>query len=407
MGYEVPSEYIERYADLLINYALGGGEGIKRGDVVQVIAAESAKPLYVELCRAVWRAGGTVIDGYHADDDERVNLSRDFYELAGDDQLAFFPEAYYRGLVEQMDHSVLARSVADPHALRTVDPAKLMTHQRSRRKLIDWLTDKESEDRFTWTIALYGTEAMAAEARMSLEEYWEQIVVACFLDQPNPKARWREVNAQIKRTADALDAVPIDRLHVRGEDVDLWFTLGEKRRWAGGGGQNVPSFEVFTSPDWRGTEGQIRFSEPLYRYGSLITGIELEFHEGIVSRASAAENEPLLLEMLSAKNANRVGEFSLTDARLSRITRFMADTLFDENVGGRFGNTHLAVGRALRHCYDGDPKDVTSEEWERLGFNDSVIHTDMVSTTDREVTAVLRDGSERRIYAGGRFELEQ
>lgn len=407
MGYEVPNECIERYADLLINYALGGGEGIKRGDVVQVIAPESAKPLYVELCRAVWRSGGTVIDSYHPDDDERVNLSRDFYELASGDQLAFFPEPYYRGLVEQMDHSVMVRSVADPHALRTVDPAKLMTHQRSRGRLIDWLTDKESEGRFTWTIALYGTAAMAAEAQTSLEEYWEQIVSACFLDHPDPKASWREINAEIKRNVDALDGFPIERLHVRGEDVDLWVALGEKRRWAGGGGRNVPSFEVFTSPDWRGTEGRIRFSEPLYRYGSLITGIELQFHEGIVSRASAAENEPLLLEMLSAKNANRVGEFSLTDARLSRITRFMADTLYDENVGGRFGNTHLAVGRALRHCYDGDPKDVAPEEWERLGFNDSVVHTDMVSTTDREVIAVLRDGSERTIYAGGRFELDQ
>jgi aminopeptidase len=125
-----------------------------------------------------------------------------------------------------------------------------------------------------------------------------------------------------------------------------------------------------------------------------------------VTRATAAENEPLLLEMLASENANRVGEFSLTDSRLSPITTFMADTLFDENVGGPFGNTHVAVGKSITNCYDGDPSELTKDDWERLGFNESVIHTDIVSTTDREVTAVLPDGSTHTIYAAGQFQLQ-
>ena len=157
-------------------------------------------------------------------------------------------------------------------------------------------------------------------------------------------------------------------------------TLGENRRWIGGGGRNIPSFEIFTSPDWRGTEGWIRFSEPLYIYGSLITGIELAFENGVLSQAKAEQNEELLLEMLATENANRVGEFSLTDSRLSTITHFMADTLFDENVGGPFGNTHIAMGKSLQHCYDGDPAALSVDDWERLGFNESVVHTDIVST---------------------------
>jgi aminopeptidase len=111
--------------------------------------------------------------------------------------------------------------------------------------------------------------------------------------------------------------------------------------------------------------------------------------------------------MLATENANRVGEFSLTDSRLSPITRFMADTLFDENAGGPFGNTHIAMGKSLHNCYDGDPDELAAADWERLGFNESVVRTDVVSTTDREVTAVLRDGSRRTIYASGRFELDQ
>lgn len=404
--YEPSSEYLERYADLLINYALGGGAGIARHDVVQVIAPESAKPLYAELCRAIWRAGGQVLADFRPDDDARFNLRRDFYELASPDQLAFFPGPYYRGMIDQIDHYVYVACEADPHALRDVDPSKLLAHQRSFGPLVEWQTAKESAGRLTWTIGLYGTPAMAAEAGLSIEDYWQEIIRACFLDQPDPKVRWKEVGAELEHFTQALDAVPIDRLHVEGPDVDLWLTLGEKRRWIGGGGRNIPSFEVFTSPDWRGTEGWIRFSEPLYTFGSLITGIELAFQDGLVTRAKAAENDALLLEMLSTENANRVGEFSLTDARLSPITHFMAETLFDENTGGPFGNTHIAVGKSIQQCYDGDPEDLSSADWERLGFNESVVHTDIVSTTDREVTAVMRDGSRRTIYAGGRFTLD-
>ncbi len=405
-GYQVPHEYLERYADLLVNFALGSGEGIKPGDVVEVIAPESAKPLYAELCRAVWRAAGNVITNYAPDDDEQFNVTRDFYEIAGPEQLDFFASKYYRGVMDQIDHLVYVRCVADPHALKDVAPAKLLAHQRSFAPLVEWQTKKEDEGRLTWTIGLYGTEAMAAEARLTLEEYWQEIINACFLDHPDPKARWREVTAQMETHIQALNTLPIDRLHVTGPDADLWLTMGEKRRWIGGSGRNIPSFEIFTSPDWRGTEGWIRFSEPLYIYGSLITGIELAFEDGLVTKATAAENEPLLLEMLASENANRVGEYSLTDSRLSPITRFMADTLFDENVGGPYGNTHLAVGKSITNCYDGDPAELSSSDWERLGFNESVIHTDIVSTADREVTAVLRDGSRRTIYAGGQFQLD-
>jgi aminopeptidase len=403
MTYATSQELLRRYARLLVRYALGGGEGIKPGDVVHVTCPDSAKPLYVEVCRAVWEAGGQVIDGYYPDDDPELSVSRVRYDTASDEQLDFFPATYFRGLVDQADHTLHILAENDPDALQEVAPERLMRARRSRRQLVEWRNQKENEGRYTWTIGLYPTEAMAAEAGMSLEEYWAQVREACFLDEEDPVARWRQVNREIEQRASWLNSLPIDRLHVEGEDADLWITLGEKRRWMGGGGANVPSFEVFTSPDWRGTEGRIRFSEPLYIYGSLIKGVELEFEQGRVVRASAQSNQALLREMIATENADRVGEFSLTDARLSRINRFMANTLYDENVGGPFGNTHVAVGMAIKQCYDGDPGQVSREEWERLGFNESVVHTDIVSTTDRTVIAVMGDGAEQVVYRDGQF----
>ena len=406
MTYTPPNEILERYASVLVDFALGGGRGVQPGETVRVVAPESAKPLYAALHRAVWRAGGHTIGSYQPDDDHAINLSRDFYELAGDAQLDNFPAQQMRGLVDEMDHQVSVIAESDPHALDSVNPAKIMRRGETMRALLDWRGEKENAGKFTWTLGLYGTEAMAAEAHMTVEEYWEQIIHACFLDKEDALERWRDVGRQLDETRERLDALDIERVHVQGEDVDLWISVGESRRWLGGRGRNIPSFEIFTSPDWRGTEGWIYCNQPLYRYGNLVKGVRLKFEQGRVVEASAEENERVLTEMIATKGADRIGEFSLTDRRLSRITRFMAHTLYDENVGGAFGNTHIAVGRSYQDAYTGDPSGVSEEQWEALGFNNSSVHTDIVSTTDRVVTATLRGGEERVIYADGEFRLD-
>jgi aminopeptidase len=406
MPYTPSAEVLARYASVLVDFALGGGRGIRRDEVVRVVAPDSAKPLYVEICKAVWRSGGHVIGAYQPDDDGVRSPARDFFELAGSEQIDHFPARYMRGLVDEMDHQVSVIADSNPRALESVDPARILRRGQAMRPLLDWRGEKENAGRFTWTLGLYGTPAMAAEAGVDEEQYWEQIVHACFLDEQDPIARWREVQQRIEDTRLRLDALGIERVHVQGEDVDLRVTLGERRRWLGGRGRNIPSFELFTSPDWRGTEGWMRFNQPLYRYGNLVKGIRLEFADGRVTEASAEENERLLSEMIATEGADRVGEFSLTDRRFSRITRFMAQTLYDENVGGPSGNTHIALGRSYQDAFDGDPASLAPEDWRELGFNDSSVHTDIVSTSDRVVTATLRGGGERVIYSDGEFRLD-
>jgi aminopeptidase len=400
VSYTPPPEILERYADLLVGFALGDGGGVRPGEVVRVAAQESARELFCAACRAVWRAGGNVLGDYRTDD----SLQRDFFELASEAQLEHFPERYWRGVMDESDHALHIDAPSDPHALEGIPAERIMRRRSTMLPVVQWQQAKEAQGRFTWTVALYGTEAIAREAGCTLQEYWEQIIAACFLDDPDPVARWREVNEQITAHCAFLNGLPIERLHLLADGTDLWITLGQRRRWIGGGGRNIPSFEVFTSPDWRGTEGEVRFTEPLYVFGQLVEGVELSFAEGRVVKASARRGQELLEQMLATDGAARIGEFSLTDARLSRITRFMASTLYDENVGGPHGNTHLALGMSLRHCYDGDASAVGDEEWDSLGFNQSAVHTDIVATSERTVTAVLTDGSERVIYAGGRFQ---
>jgi aminopeptidase len=248
---------------------------------------------------------------------------------------------------------------------------------------------------------------MADEAGLSLEEYWEQIIEACYLRESDPVAKWKQVQKEIEEIKDKLDALEIDTLHIKGEDVDLQIKIGEHRKWLSGGGKNIPSFEIFTSPDWRGTNGFIHFNQPLYYSGKRIAGVSLRFENGFVIESSATENEDALKEMIAQENADKVGEFSLTDKRHSRITKFMATTLFDENTGGEFGNTHIALGNAYKDTFTGDMSTVTDEQWAEMGYNSCPkVHTDIISTTDRTVTAKLTDGSERVIYSNGQFVVD-
>ena len=407
MTYTPNQKILERYANVLVNFALNSGKGIKKGDTVLVQAGESARPLYVELLKAVWRKGGNVISNYSLDTySDSDNTSKFFYENATKEQLEHFPAKYQKGLIDEMDHSIYIISETNKHALKGVDSKKMMTRGKAFKHGQEWRREKENAGKFTWTLALFGTEAMAKEAKLTEKEYWNQIIKACFLDDEiDPIKKWKEVYKQMAEVEKKMNKLPIDKLHVEGADMDLWIHLGKNRKWVGGSGRNVPSFELFTSPDWRGTNGWIKFNQPLYRYGNLIEGIELEFKDGKVVKSKAKKNEKVLKDMIATENADKIGEFSLTDKRFSRITKFMAETLFDENMGGPQGNTHIALGSSYHDCYLGEPSAITKEEWEELGFNDSSVHTDIISTTERKVTAYLHGGKEKVIYEGGEFRL--
>lgn len=393
-------ETLKKYADVLIKFALWSGDGVKPGEVVYLQVPESSKPILPHLQTAVLEAGAHPLIHYTAED-----ISRNFFEKASDEQITWMPKQYLLERVKVADHFVSMISTNNKFELQGVDSKKIMMANKAAKFYMDARRDKENHGKLTWTLALFGTEAMAKEAHMTLEEYWQQIINACFLDLDDPIAKWKEINIQIHDYENKLNKLHIEWLHVEGPDVDLKVKLGNKRKWLGGRGRNIPSFELFTSPDFRGTEGKIKFNQPLYRYGNLITGIELEFKDGMVTKATAKENEQLLKDMIAVEGANKVGEFSLTDKRFSRITKFMAETLFDENIGGTYGNTHIALGMAYRDAYDGDPGKVTEEQWKELGYNESAVHTDIISTTDRTVTAMLTDGSKRIIYKDGQFQL--
>ena len=104
------------------------------------------------------------------------------------------------------------------------------------------------------------------------------------------------------------------------------------------------------------------------------------------------------------KGADKVGEFSLTDKRFSKINRFMANTLYDENFGGPYGNCHIALGASYSNTYTGDSGKLNPDRKRKLGFNESALHWDLVNTEKKRVTAHLKSGEAMVIYENGRFK---
>jgi len=398
--YTPSKKILEKYANVLVNFALGGGKGVKKGEVVFLQVPESAKPLLYELRAAILKAGAYTITEYLPD-----NYQRGFFELANENQIKFFPAKYLKGKVDQMDHVISIISETNKYELKGIDPKKIMDRGLAFKQYKEWRDEKENKGKMTWTLALYGTPQMAKEAKMSLSQYWNQITKGCYLDSKNPVLEWKKLYKKLEVIRTELNKLDIKRLRIKAKDTDLIIGLDKNRKWLGGSGRNIPSYELFISPDARRTEGFISFNQPLYRYGNVVKNIKLWFKSGQVSKSGASEGLNVLKEMVNTKGANMVGEFSLTDSRFSKITKFMGETLFDENMGGKYGNTHIALGSAYMDSYPGDQSKVTKKQWQKMGYNDSSVHTDIISTTDRTVTATLSSGKEIVIYKNGRFTV--
>ncbi len=289
--------------------------------------------------------------------------------------------------------------------LKDIDPMKINETAIAKKPLRDILEKKEEKGNFGWTLCEFPTEPVAKKAKLSLKEYSNQIIKACFLNEKDPVKKWQKIFKDSMKIKKWLNDMPIKKLHMQSRSCDLEITPGEKRQYLGVSGHNIPSFEIFTSPDWRGTNGIYHSNLPSFRSGNYVKDITLEFKKGNVIKAKARQGNNFLNKMIKMdEGSKRVGEFSLTDKRFSRINKFMANTLFDENFGGHYGNSHIAIGMSYSDTYKGNSATLTKEIKKKLGFNNSALHWDLVNTEDKTVTAILKNGKRKLIYEKGMFK---
>jgi aminopeptidase len=332
-------------------------------------------------------------------------MEYDFYRRSREEQLVFIAPGD-RELYRKINGRFFLRAPESLTHLREIDSRKIGKVLLSRKPLRNIMDRREDQGVYSWTLCSFPTKELARQAKTSLRNYTDQIIRACYLDQADPVKEWEEVLKNVGRIKKWLNHLKVKFFRIESANIDLKITPGERRRWKGVSGHNIPSFELFFSPDWRGTEGVYYADLPSFRSGNYVEQVRLTFAKGAVIKMKAKTGEDFTRKQLAMDpGASRVGEFSLTDKRFSRIDRFMADTLFDENFGGKYGNCHLAVGSSYTDTFKGNPAELTKSLKKKLGFNDSALHWDMVNTEDKTVTAHLTNGKKVIIYEKGVFKI--
>ena len=332
-----------------------------------------------------------------------ADLEREFYEYSNENQLAFIAPGD-ETLMSVIHGAIYVRAPEQLTHLQNIDAEKQNIVARSRNFLKKIMQKRQQEKTCSWTLGTYPTSARAKHANISLQTYADKVKAACHLDAKDPLSTWKDLYARIVDTKEWLLSLDIRQIHIESNQMDLRLSLGEHRKWLGLSGRNIPSFEIFTSPDWRTVNGNYYSDQPAFVSGNVIKDIRLIFNKGCIVKATAETGEAFLNKRLKTDpGASRVGEFSLTDKRFSKIDCYMADILFDENYGGTFGNCHIALGAAFDAAYNGNHPLISNQQKESIGLNDSAIHWDIINTEPKTVTAKLSSGKKQVIYENGAF----
>ncbi|MGD8658014.1 MAG: aminopeptidase [Desulfobacterales bacterium] len=391
---------LNRYADVLLwGLQTAKSRRIARNDIVLVRFDLAAIRLAEILFAKLLEAGAHPL--------LRLNptaaMERDFYTLSNNKQLVYIPPGE-ETLFTRLNGSISIFAPESITHLAQIDPKRIAKTALSKKILRDLLDKREAQGKFSWTLCIFPTAQLAKHARISQKAYSAQVARACFLNTSDPVAEWQHIYRQAQAIKRWLNRLPVTALHVKSKNVDLHISLGDKRRWVGISGRNIPSFEIFISPDWRGTQGTYYADQPSYRSGNYVRGIRLEFENGRLVQTIAVKGQDFVRHQLKMDHgASRLGEFSLTDKRFSRINRFMANTLYDENYGGPNGNCHIALGSSYSNTYAGKPVELTKPLKRKLGFNESALHWDFVNTEKKRVVALLKSGKKVTIYENGKF----
>lgn len=232
---------------------------------------------------------------------------------------------------------------------------------------------------------------------------WKEIFAMTFADRDDCLKLWSEHLDRLARRTALLDGKQIKELRFLNEknETDLTVTLSPKARWVSGRKQtakgidvclNIPTYEVFTTPDWRGTRGQVTLTRPVMINGSLVEGLKIKFRDGEIVETSARKNGAAydaLINTTGDPTAKRLGEVALVgiDSPIFKSGRIFQHTLYDENAA-----CHIATGMAYTVGIENGDK-LPPDELDKLGFNrQAKTHQDVMISD--ESTTVLADGKE-------------
>jgi aminopeptidase len=398
----VNPETLDRLAALAVEF----GANVQPGQRVIVLAALGQEPLARRIVERVYERGAVYVDMIYRD--PYVQRARLVHGV--DEALGYEPEWLVEMMRQHGIHQgaqIALSGPTEPGLLDGIDPARIgRDRPPARMQALENMTNARNN----WTIVPCPTPGWAKlvhpdlEPDAALARLWGEIEVVCRLDVDDPVAAWSERITQLQRACAALNERRFDTIHLEGPGTDLRVGLLPGSQWNGGGMStswglphraNLPTEEVFTSPDPERVEGVVRSTKPRELSGTIVRDFEVRFEGGRVASIEAAENGDVLRAYAERdENAGRLGELALVDAggRIGPLDTVFYDTLLDENAA-----SHIALGQGF---------DWAVAEEDRPRINRSEVHVDfMIGSPEVDVTGVTESGDRVPVLRNGVWQI--
>ena len=399
-------ERLRRYAELAVRV----GANVQQGqDVVVTCLVEHAE-ITREIVREAYRAGAKHVVVLYSD----LHLRRAAVELGPEEEIGWSPP-YVLDWVRRWDREnpavISLTGNPNPDLLADLDPA--LVGRAEPKELRRALLENVRGRHVNWVIVAAPNEGWARQVfgEPDIERLWAAVATATRLDEPDPVAAWRAHAQRLQSRADALNASGFDALRFRGPGTDLTVGLLPAAHWecatfeTASGIEHVPNLpteEVFTSPDWRRTEGVVRSTYPLVTAGTRVSGLEVRFEQGKIVEVGADSGAEIIRTQLATDDqAPYLGEVALVDGSspVKQSGLVFCDTLFDENA-----TCHIAFGDGLPETLG---RDIPREELLERGVNVAGIHVDfMIGGAEVDVDGLDTEGNATPVIRGDVWQLD-
>jgi aminopeptidase len=399
----VNDETISKLADLAVHV----GANVQPDQVVSVNSEPGKEYLTRAVAASAYKAGARFVDVQWFD----PWVKRERIAHAREDTLEYVPPWLGERMLALGEHHAARIAFSGPTAPGILDGLDAVRAGRDRMPALKESVTVLGARTTNWTIVPCPNPAWAKlvhpdlEPDAALEKLWEQIVHVCRLDEPDPVEAWKTRTGQLREAAARLTDRGFDALHYEGPGTDLTVGLLPGHSWIAGTLEtvdgvvhtaNVPTEEVFTSPDPKRIEGHVEASKPLVlQDGTVVEDLKVRFEGGrAVEVTSSTAQDTMRTIVARDEGAASLGELALVDdeGRIGRLDTVFYDTLLDENAA-----SHIAIGV-------GFPFAAPPEVRDRV--NQSEIHIDfMIGRPELSVTGMTSGGERVPVLVGGQWRI--